>query len=239
MHAVADDARLWERFRAVARGDDAWPALMAALEPELAAMARRAPIGRLRGREDSPRDIVTRVFERLHARDFAAIRKLCAMEPPPELRAWLRVLVRRVAIDYLRASPEFERATPQRGPDWVSLATLFSLHPAQAPSSLAGKRELAVATVREMVGRAAAEVAARGDDAYTHLALEWHVPRIHVRRLATRGDQMLAVLVATLAGHTQSEIAGQLALSRREVELAVRYVEELLADRFRDARAEG
>nr|HEX4318339.1 hypothetical protein [Kofleriaceae bacterium] len=231
---MADDARLWERFRAVARdGAAAWPTLMAAIEPELAAMTRRAPIGRLRGREDTPRDIVTRVFDRLHAREFAAVHKLCEIDPPPELRAWLRVMVRRAAIDYMRSSPEFERATPDKPPDWVSLATLTSLQPAPQQSSLAGKRELVVQTVRDMVARAAAEVATRGDDAYTHLALAWQIPRIHVRRLATRGDQMLAVLLAVLEGHTQAEIAERMSLSRREVELAVRNVEELLQARFK------
>ena len=205
---------------------------MAALEPELVAMAKRAPIGRLKGREDSPHDIVTRVFARLHAREFAAIDKLCAIDPAPELRAWLRVVVRRAAIDYMRASPEFERATPDRAPDWVSLATLTSAAPSPALDSLAGKRELVVATIKEMTARACSELAARGEDAYTLLALEWKIARIHVRRLATRGDIFLAVLVAVLEGRTQTEIADKLSLTRREVELTVRYVEELLQARF-------
>ena len=169
---MADDAPLWELFRAVARGEDRWPDLMAALDPELVAIAKRAPIGRLRGREDSPRDIVTRVFARLHAREFSAIHKLCALDPAPELRAWLRVVVKRAAIDYMRASPEFERATPERAPDWVSLATLTSMAPSPIADSLVEKRELVINTVREMAARATAEAKQRGDDAYTHLALE-------------------------------------------------------------------
>jgi DNA-directed RNA polymerase specialized sigma24 family protein len=205
---------------------------MTALEPELTAMARQVPIGRLRERDDSPRDIVTRVFGRLHARDHAAIRKLCALDPPPVLRAWLRVVVRRAAIDYLRASPEFERATPERPADWVSLATLTSAAPAPAPDSLAPRRALVIATVRDMVARTAVEVKARGDDAYTELAQRWKIARIHVRRLAQRGEQLLAVLLAVLEGRTQAEIAEQLAITRREVELSVRYIEELLHARL-------
>jgi hypothetical protein len=74
-----DDAALWDLLEAVARdGDAAWPALLTALQPALIAIARRQPIGRLRDHEDSPREIATRVSSRLHARDFAAIRKLCA-----------------------------------------------------------------------------------------------------------------------------------------------------------------
>jgi DNA-directed RNA polymerase specialized sigma24 family protein len=229
---VVTDDSLWELFRAVARDAAAWPQLLAALEPELVAMARRQPIGRLREREDSPRDIVTRVFERLHAKDYAAIRKLVTLDPAPELRAWLRVLVRYSAIDYMRESPEFERATSARPHRWISLASLSSLQPAPDPASLAGKRDLVLSMIREMVARAQAEHAARGDDAYTQLALEWKISRIHVRRLATKGDQILGVLVGVLEGRNHSEIGQQLAITRREVQLAVSYIEELMHARL-------
>lgn len=228
-----NDTALWELFRTIARGDtSAWTALLTALEPELLTMARRQPIGRLRDSADTPREIVTRVFARLHAREHAAIRKLCAYDPPPELRAWLRVLVRRSAIDYMRESPEFERATAARPDRWISLASLSSGAPAPGPSSLAEKRELVATTVRDMVARATAELRARGDDAFTRLALEWRIPRIHVRRLATKGEQLLSVLGAVLEGRNQTEIAAQLGLTRREVELTIGYLEELLQARF-------
>lgn len=231
--AVDTDAQIWALLRAVASGDPtAWPALLTRLEPDLLAFARRQPIGRLRDRDDTPREIVTRVFRRLHARDHAAIKKLCALDPPPELRAWLRVVVRRSAIDTMREYPEFERATANRPDRWISLATLTSDAAAPGPSSLPDKRKLMFGTVREMVARAAAEFRARGDDAFTHLALEWKIPRIHVRRLVTRGDQFLAVLVAVLEGRSHVEIAASLRLTRREVELTVRYIEELLHARF-------
>ena len=55
-------------------GAAAWPALCAALDPVLVAMASNQPIGRLRDHEDSPREIVTRVLVRLHKRDHEAIR---------------------------------------------------------------------------------------------------------------------------------------------------------------------
>jgi DNA-directed RNA polymerase specialized sigma24 family protein len=231
--AVDTDDPLWALLRAVAGGDPAaWPALLARLEPELLMFARRQPIGRLRDRDDTPREIVTRVFRRLHARDHAAIKKLCALDPPPELRAWLRVVVRRSAIDYMREAPEFERATSNRPDRWISLATLTSDAPAPGQSSLPDKRKLVLGSVREMVARAAAEFRARGDDAFTHLALEWRIPRIHVRRLVTKGEQFLAVLVAVLEGRSHVEIAASLGLTRREVELTVRYLEELLQARF-------
>ena len=83
-----------------------------------------------------------------------------------------------------------------------------------------------------MVARAQSEVVARGDDAYTQLALEWKISRIHVRRLATKGEQLLAVLAGTFEGRNHGEIAQQLAITRREVQLAVGYIEELMTARF-------
>ena len=225
---LASDQHLWELLRAVvASGDAAWPALLAELEPMVALFAKRQPIGRLRDREDTPREIVTRVFARLHARDFAAVRKLCSLEPAPELRAWLRVLVRRSAIDYMRETPEFERSANR----WVSLATLSSGAPSPEPDSLAGKRVELLAFVRAALDRARGEFAEHGEAAFTRLALEWKIARIHVRRLVNRGDQYIAVLTAVLQGHSYPEVAERLAITRREVELTVRYLEELLRER--------
>lgn len=229
---MAPDDRLWELLRAVVAGTDgAWPALAAALEPELVAIARRQPIGRLRDHEDSPREIVTRVLARLHTRDHAAIRKLCALEPPPELRAWLRVVTRRSAIDYMRESPEFERGHRARDHRWISLATLSSGAAAPDPDSLAQKRAEVLGFIRDAVTRAGALHREVGDDAYGRLALEWKIERIHIRRLVARGEQYLAVLGDVLAGHSYPETAERLGLSRREVELTVRYIEELLQAR--------
>jgi len=234
-HLVPDQT-LWQLLRAVvADGDAAWPPLLAALEPMVALFARRQPIGRLRDREDTPREIVARVFARLYARDYAAVRKLCAMDPAPELRAWLRVLVRRSAIDYMREAPEFERSANR----WVSLATLSSGAPSPDPDSLAGKRSELLSFVRASVNRARTELAEHGELAYTRLALEWKVARIHVRRLATRGEQYLAVLSGVLEGHSYPEVAERLAITRREVELTVRYLEELLRERGFSATVAG
>src|SRR3569832_2489203 len=116
---------LWELFQAVTRDPAAWPALMAAREPELLGIARQPPIGRLRDREDSPREIVAAVFKRFPANDHAVIHRLCAQQPRPELRAWMHVVVRRAAIDYMRANPENERASNR----WISLATLTTTTP--------------------------------------------------------------------------------------------------------------
>lgn len=228
------DDEIWTLLRGVAEyGDAAWQPLLAKLEPELAQMARRQPIGRLRDHEDTPREIVTRTIARLHAKQYAAIKKLVITEPKPELQAWLRVLVKRSAIDYMRESPEYERATANRDHRWISLATLSSSQGPQAlPDSLAEKRDQVTAFVRAAAERADAEKKEHGDDdAISRLALEWKIGRIHVRRLIARGDQYVSVLAAVLAGFSYPEVGEKLGISRREVELTVRYLEELLAAR--------
>lgn len=223
--------QLWPLLRDVAeRGEPAWPALVAALFPALLPIASRQPIGRLRGNVDGAHEIVTRVLEHLRARDLAAIKKLCAMEPPPPLAAWMRVVVRRAAIDYMRASPEYERATPQRDARWISLATLASATPETA-NSLVEKRQTLLAFLRAAIERADAEYRVHREDAYARLAAEWAIPPIHVRRLVQRHTQYVRVIEGVLAGHSYPEIATMLAISRREVELTILYIEELLTAR--------
>jgi DNA-directed RNA polymerase specialized sigma24 family protein len=217
---------LWPLVRDVAaRGAPAWPALATALSPPIMPIARNQPLGRLRASEDT-----LRVLERLHARSFAAITKLCALADPPALGAWLRVVVRHAAIDFMREAPEYERATPARDARWISLATLVSVPGAQ-PDTLVAKRDAVLAFLRDAVARADADHAERGDDAIAELAATWSIARIHARRLVQRGGDYVRVLIAVLSGHSYPETAEALDMTRREVELTVQYVEEFLAAR--------
>jgi DNA-directed RNA polymerase specialized sigma24 family protein len=229
---VKDEAQLWEHLRAVSdRGEVAWGPLLIALEPELSRIARRQPIGRLREHADTPREVMTRVLERLRAHEFAAIKKLCARDPLPPLTAWLRLLVRRAAVDYLRSTPEFVRGDATREPRWISLSTLRSDADGPTPDSLAEKRRDVVRFLTEAVEQGEAERREHGDAAVGRLATEWCIQRIHVRRLLDRGQQYLQVLSAVFEGHSYPEIAARLGITRREVELTVRYIEELLRER--------
>ena len=223
---------LWPMFRAVAQsGESAWQALAAALFPALLPIASYQPIGRMKKDRDAPPEIATRVLERLHAKEFAAIHKLCAADPPPPLEAWLRVLVRHAAIDTIRDEPEFERATERRDARWISLDTLVST-PGAAPDSLVEKRRAVIAFIAAAVARVEAVSREKsGDDVLAALATEWGIARIHVRRLVQRGARYLAVIEAVLDGHSYPEVASQQGVTRREVELTVQYVEELLAAR--------
>jgi DNA-directed RNA polymerase specialized sigma24 family protein len=227
-----NDPELWELLQAVAASPDAWPRLATELDPVLVMMAKNQPIGRLKDRDDTPREIVTRVLARLHKREFEAIKRLCAMAPRPELRAWLRVLVKRSAIDYMRESPEYERGNANRDHRWISLATLSSLAVAPNPDTLAEKRTQVTSFLRDAVaegGRALRELG--NDDAISQLSMTWKIDRTHARRLIARGEQYIQVLGAILDGHSYPETATRLGITRREVELTVRYIEDFLEAR--------
>jgi DNA-directed RNA polymerase specialized sigma24 family protein len=223
---------LWPKFRAVATdGESAWQALAAALHPVVLRFAAHQPIGRLRADKDAPHEIATRVLERLHAREFAAITKLCAADPAPPLEAWLRVLVKNAAIDVVREAPEFERKTEARDARWISLDTLVST-PGAAPDSLVEKRNAVIAFVNASVAQVTTVAKDKApDDVIALLSAEWGIARIHIRRLLQRGPRYLAVIEAVLSGHSYPEVGERLGITRREVELTVQYVEELLAAR--------
>lgn len=223
---------LWPQFRAVASGGEpAWQALAAALHPAVLRLASHQPIGRLRNDKDATHEIATRVLERLHAREFSAIKKLCAAQNAPSLEAWLRVLVKNAAIDVVRDAPEFERKTVARDARWISLDTLAST-PGAVPDSLVEKRRAVIAFITAAVERMEAVAREKsGDEVLAALATEWGINRIHVRRLVQRGARYLAVIEAVLAGYSYPEVAAQLDSTRREVELTVQYIEELLAAR--------
>lgn len=208
----------------------AWEALQAVVHGELVRLARLQPIGRLRGDVDAAHEIALRVLDRMHARELAAIRRWAASEVRAPVRAWIRVLVRTTAIDYMRQHADYVRGSTQRAPGWVSLATWASRPGAQEPPSLLEKRrdlERFIARVLEDATRAQAS----SDDPVSTLALAWKVAPIHARRVLKHGARYAPVLELVLAGYSYPEIAAKLACSRREVELVVEYIEELVAVR--------
>jgi DNA-directed RNA polymerase specialized sigma24 family protein len=87
----------------------AWQALWRALERPLDALLRRpAFLGPLAGNEDHRRSVVVTVMERLAADGHARLRAWHARRHAhPALLPWLAVVTKRVAIDHLRAQPEF------------------------------------------------------------------------------------------------------------------------------------
>jgi len=117
---------------AAAGGDErAWQELWAAIEPQLLRLvAQPRFLGPLGQREDDRRNIVVAVMARLRADEFHRLKLyLEAKRKNERLRffGWLRVVAKRVGIDYLRAHPDYVRrdesqaSAPGR---WVEAGTL-------------------------------------------------------------------------------------------------------------------
>jgi len=135
---------------AAASDERAWQALWSAIEPPLARIvAQPRFLGRIARRADDCRDIVVAVMARLRADDFHRLRSyLDAKRDNPRLGffTWLRVVAKRVGVDYLRAHPEYVRGDTR----WIDLETL------PPPSQLVGERP-------PMTNRAAAQEVMRAD----------------------------------------------------------------------------
>jgi hypothetical protein len=124
---MADDEEIEALVVAAAAHDKgAWQQLWAAIEPPLSKIiAQPRFLGRLGQREDDRRNIVMKVMERLAHQDFHRLRLyLEARESNPRLRfmGWLRVVAKRVGIDYMRAHPDYVRTAD--APAWVDPKTL-------------------------------------------------------------------------------------------------------------------
>lgn len=124
---MLEDTDLDQLVAAAAAGDaNAWHVLWAELEPPLARIVAQPQfLGRLGGREDDRRNIVVAVMARLRADRFHRLQLyLSAKRDNPALKflTWLRVVAKRVGIDYLRAHPEYLRG--ERA--WVEPGTLPS-----------------------------------------------------------------------------------------------------------------
>ncbi len=97
---------------AVAGGDEAaWQALWRAIEPGLTRMvARPSFLARLGTRDDDRRNIVVEVMARLRADGFRRLAlyvEARATNPRLSFATWLRVVTKRVGIDYLRGHPDY------------------------------------------------------------------------------------------------------------------------------------
>jgi DNA-directed RNA polymerase specialized sigma24 family protein len=129
---MAGDDELEAWVAAAADGDEpAWQKLWSAVEPELArAIAQPRFLGKLGQREEDRLNIVVAVMARLRADHFHRLHLyLEAKRSNPQLRffSWLRVVAKRVGIDYLRGHQDYVRrhdkdaSTPGR---WVDAGTL-------------------------------------------------------------------------------------------------------------------
>lgn len=140
--AMPGDEGLEQLVSAAAAEDPAaWQALWAAIEPPLSRIiAQPRFLGRLGQGEDDRRNIVVAVMARLRADRFARLHlylEARAQNPRLPFLGWLRVVAKRVGIDYLRSHPDYVRrheADASRPGYWVTPEAL------PPPSQLGGAR---------------------------------------------------------------------------------------------------
>jgi DNA-directed RNA polymerase specialized sigma24 family protein len=214
---MLDDDEVDDLIALAIDGDDAaWHALWAYVEPMLErTLARPGFLGYRLGRsDDDRRNIIVDVMARVRANDNERLRRyLETKRQSPELRfgSWLRVVAKRVGIDYMRRHPDYIDRRHEGGGargDWVEPGTL----PSQ--SRLGGARPPVTArgTVRQMLEYAAGAIPAE---------------QRHALDLWMRGESFASIATATGVG------------SAREAERLVRAAIERLRRRFRDHDVDG
>lgn len=129
------DDELEALVRRAASGDEeGWQALWRRVEPKLVRIVSRPSfLARLGQREDDRRNVVLEVMARLRADGFrrlALYLEARADNPRLGFMTWLRVVAKRVGIDYLRGHPEYVDRRRQAGAsaagEWIETATLPS-----------------------------------------------------------------------------------------------------------------
>jgi DNA-directed RNA polymerase specialized sigma24 family protein len=133
---VMDEGQLEALVARAAEGDAAsWRMLWQEVEPWLDRMvANPRFLGRVGQRDDDRSNIIVEVMARLHADGFHRLKLYVEMRrtsPQLKFKVWLRVVAKRVGIDYLRGHENYRdrRRDPDRGSaagQWVEPGTLPS-----------------------------------------------------------------------------------------------------------------
>jgi DNA-directed RNA polymerase specialized sigma24 family protein len=132
---MVGDADLVELVRATLGGDEgAWQRLWQEVQPMLYAIVRRPQVlGCLAQNKDDCGNVVVEVMGRLRAHRFARLTQYAAalqQNPSLPFRAWLAVVAKRVAIDYMRAHEAYVDRRHDKGASspgaWRQIRTLPS-----------------------------------------------------------------------------------------------------------------
>jgi len=138
--------------RTIAHEPGAWQELWLVLDPRIETIAGRWRVtGRLASSYDDRRAIVLRVFARLHADDFRRLRDLhdVLQDGEDAGRAWLSVVTRRDAFNYVRHHDERLGGTPEDGgARWAALVPLPEGGEELVPESV---RTIPSVTAREIL----------------------------------------------------------------------------------------
>lgn len=129
----------WNELQALgalvlAEGDEAYTAFWIALAPELERwLTRGGFLGRVASHPEWQHDILLDVWEKLADRDFAKLRAFYkrdaerkasgrATKSTQPFRAWMRLVVKNLGIDYLRRNPQYIRhRTPKKKAEPVGI----------------------------------------------------------------------------------------------------------------------
>ncbi len=180
--------------RTIAHEPGAWQELWLVLDPRIETIAGRWRVtGRLAASYDDRRAIVLRVFARLHAEDFRRLRDLHDVLQDGEEagRAWISVVTRRDAFNYVRHHDEHLGGTPEDGgARWAALVPLPE-----------GGAELIPESVRTPSSVAAHEILAYAEG---HLRPQ----QLHTLRLWLVGYEMEEIV--TMVGATNQRAAANL-----------------------------
>lgn len=117
-----DDPELEDLVVRAANADEhAWRLLWAQIESRLDSWLRkRSFIARLSEREDDRRDVIVTVMARLREDDFRRLKLYLASrleDPRLVFLRWLKVVTKRVAVDCLRAHPDYLNQRGAARPD--------------------------------------------------------------------------------------------------------------------------
>ncbi len=131
---MVDDGQLEVLVARAAEGDAAsWRALWEHVEPWLEkVVANPRFLGRVGQRDDDRSNIIIEVMARLHADGFHRLQlyvETRRTSPQLKFRTWLRVVTKRVGIDYLRGHENYldRRRSPDRSTapgKWIEPGTL-------------------------------------------------------------------------------------------------------------------
>jgi DNA-directed RNA polymerase specialized sigma24 family protein len=200
--------------RTCAGDEAAWQMLWRWLDPCLSALVKRFRLGRISEDEDERRGVVLEIVSRLHEGQFRRLKLFMegrTLDQDLSLMPWLKVVAKRVAIDYLRAHPNYLPASrraaaagiPGEWTDPKSLPPASLLPDVRTPSTRDG-------TAREMLA--------------------------HAREVLP--EKQYQALALKVQGHSPADIAGALGLSgTAEADRTVRAAVERLRRKFRTTLA--
>jgi DNA-directed RNA polymerase specialized sigma24 family protein len=134
--SIMDDIQLEDLVERAADGDSAaWRTLWEDVEPWLIKLVGNPRfLGRVGQRDDDRNNIILEVMARLHVDHFHRLQLYVATRrsnPNLKFKTWLRVVAKRVGIDYLRGHQNYvdRRRDPNRGSapgEWIEPGTLPS-----------------------------------------------------------------------------------------------------------------